>query len=139
MGSFSDYAEKKILDHLIGNQTLTPPATLYVALFTVTPDDTGSGTEVDPTASAYARAAVTNDNTNWPDATDTVTTKSNGTAITFPKATADWGTIVAFAIFDSAIGGSDNMLLWGAVTPNQSIPNGVTASFDIDTLVITLD
>ena len=46
MAGFSDYLEDKVLDHVFGGTAYTAPSTLYVALYTVAPTDTGGGTEV---------------------------------------------------------------------------------------------
>ena len=46
MSGFSDYLEDKVLDHVFGGNAYTAPTTLYVALYTVAPSDTGGGTEV---------------------------------------------------------------------------------------------
>ena len=59
MAGFSDYLEDKVLDHVFGGTAYTAPATLYVALYTVAPDDTGGGTEVTTTGTAYARQTAT--------------------------------------------------------------------------------
>ncbi|MGC9361097.1 MAG: phage tail fiber protein [Anaerolineae bacterium] len=132
-GSKSDYLENELLDHVLGGADYTRPATVYVALFTVAPSDTGGGTEV--TGGSYARAEVTNNATNWPAASGGV--KSNGVDITFPEATADWGTVVAFAIFDAATAG--NMLYWGDLTASKTINSGDTAKFNAGELSITED
>lgn len=133
MGSKSDYLELELLDHVLGGADYARPATVYVALYTVTPDDTGGGTEV--SGGSYARATVTNDATNWPAAA--AGAKSNGTEIVFATATADWGTIVAFAILDALAAG--NFLYWGAITPNKDVDNGDTAKFAVGDLDITED
>ena len=49
--AFSDYLEDKVLDHVFGGNAYCS-STLYVALFTVAPSDTGGGTEV--SGGAYA-------------------------------------------------------------------------------------
>lgn len=134
-GSFSDFLELELLDHVLGAAAYTPPVNVYIALFTVLPDDTGAGTEV--TGGDYARVEVVNDDTNWPAASGDPSTKSNGTMVSFVPATADWGTVVGFGVYDDPTAG--NMLVWGEVTPNQAIPNGITATFDVGTLVVTLD
>ena len=134
-GSFSDYLELELLDHVLGAAAYTPPVNVYVALFTVAPDDTGAGTEV--TGGDYARVEVVNNSTNWPAAAGATATKSNGTAVNFVTATGDWTTVVAFGIFDDPTAG--NLLVWGDITPNQAIPSGITATFDVGTLVVTLD
>lgn len=137
MGSFSDYTEAALLDEVFGATDYTPPATVYAALYTVTPGDaSASGTEV--TGGSYARVAITNNTTNFPNASGTApTTKRNGTAITFPTATADWGTVVAMAFYDAATTG--NEIAWGALTQNKTISNGDSASFAANAVTITLD
>lgn len=131
--SKSDFLENEILDHILGGGDYTRPATVYIALFTVTPSDSGGGTEV--TGGSYDRVDVTNNATNWPAASGGA--KANGTAITFPQATANWGTVVAFGIFDANSGG--NLLYWGAVSPNKAVNSGDTASFAVGDLDITED
>jgi hypothetical protein len=135
-GSKSDYLEAALLNHVLGGTVLTPPATIYIALYTATPSDAGGGTEV--VGGSYTRLAITNNATNWPAASGTTpTTKSNGVAFTFPAATADWGLIVAFGIFDAVSGG--NLLYWGPLNANKSVLNGDTADFAAGSLLITED
>lgn len=134
-GSFSDFTEAKVLDHLFGATSYTPPTPLYFALFTAAPSDSGGGTEV--TGGSYARVGVTNNTTNFPNASGTSpTSKSNGTVITFPTASANWGTVVAFAIFDASSGG--NLIAWADLTVNRTVNSGDTASFAVSALTITL-
>ena len=45
MSAFSDYVENKLIDWMLRGQAFTPPATVYVALFTSAPADAGGGTE----------------------------------------------------------------------------------------------
>lgn len=132
-GSKSDYLENQILDHVLGGGDYTRPATVYVALFASGVDDTGDGVEV--SGGNYARVAVTNNATNWPAASGGQ--KSNGTAITFPAATASWGTVLAWGIFDAASGG--NLLYYGTLAANKTISTGDTASFAASDLVIRED
>lgn len=136
MGSFSDYLEEALLNHVFGSADYSPPATIYAALFTATPSDSGGGTEV--TGGSYARVAITNNTTNFTGATGTSpTTTTNSTAIDFPQATADWGTATSWGLFDASTNG--NLLAWGALTTSRAILNGDTPSFQADALSITLD
>lgn len=134
MGSFSDYLENKLLDHVFGNTAYTAAATLYAALSTADPTDSGGGI-AEPVGNAYARVAITNNTTNWPNAS--AGSKANGTAVTFPTASGSWGTITHFAIFDASSSG--NMIGYGTLTASKVIGNGDTASFAISALTITLD
>lgn len=138
-GSKSDYLEAKLLDHVLGNTAYTAPATVYIALFTAAPSDTGGGTEV-PTSGGtlYARVAVTNNATNWPNASGTSpTVKSNGTTFTFPTAGADWGTVTSVGIFDASSAG--NLLYWATLTASKTVSSGDTASFAGTTIVCSED
>lgn len=125
--------ELKVLDHVFGAAVYTAPATTYVALFTAAPSDSGGGTEV--ATGSYARVALTNNATNWPAAS--AGSKSNGVAVTFPAASASWGVVTHFGIFDASTAG--NLLGWGALTASKTIDSGDTASFAIGQLTITLD
>jgi hypothetical protein len=133
MGSFTDYLENELLDHVWGGADYSRPATLYVALSTTTIADDGTN-QTEPSGGSYARVAVTNNSTNWPAASGGA--KANGTAITFPTATAGWGTIVDFSIMDDPTAG--NMLAYGTLTTSKTIDSGDTASFAIGDLDITL-
>lgn len=138
MASFGDYAEAAVLNTVFGATAFPTIATHYIALYTVIPTDVNaSGTEV--TGGSYARVAFTNNTTNWTAASGTSpTTKTTGTAITFPAPTANWGVVVAFAIYDALTLG--NEIAWGALTVNKTINNGDAApSFAIGALTITLD
>jgi len=132
-GSKSDYLENKQLDHVLGGPDYSRPATVHIALYTAAPTDAGGGTEV--SGGSYARVAVTNNATNFPAAV--AGAKANGTEITFPKATADWGLCGAFAILDADSGG--NFMYWGDLTDNKDVKNGDTAKFAVGDLDITED
>lgn len=132
-GSKSDYLENKLNDHVLGGPDYVRPATVYIALYTAAPSDTGGGTEV--TGGSYARLAVTNNATNWP--ASAAGLKSNGILLQFVQATASWGTIVAFGVFDAATGG--NLLYWATLTANKTIDSGDRAEFAVGELDIQED
>lgn len=131
-GSFSDFLENELLDHVFSAAAYTAPATIYAALYTVAPTDAGGGTEV--TGGAYARVAITNNATNFPAAA--AGAKSNGTEINFGTATANWGTVVAVALLDAASAG--NFLAWADLAVSKTINNGDSAKFPVNDLDLTL-
>ena len=133
MGSFSDYLENKILDHIFGVTAYTAETTVKVALSTADPLDTGLGL-AEPSGNNYARVSVTNNGTNWDTAVNGAT--ANKTAITFPTASGSWGTITHFAIFDNA---GTNMLVHGSLGTSKAVGTGDTPKFNIGDLTITLD
>lgn len=102
------YMKKAVLDHVFGGTAYTPPVNLYAALFSVSPTDAGGGTEL--TGSNYSRVEVTNNTTNFTNATGTTDVeKTNGVQITFPTASGTWN-VVAFGFYDASSGG--NLLCW---------------------------
>lgn len=106
MGSLSDYSENKLLDLVLGAVAYTRPATVYIDLFTVAPNDAGAGGTVVPTSNGYpGRTAVTNNSTNFPAASGK--SKSNGTDILIGTPTGGgWGTVVGFGLYDASSGGN---------------------------------
>ena len=136
MGSFSDYLENEILDHILGGGDYARPATVYIGLWTSALSDSSTGSSAGEVSGGdYARKSVTNNGTNWPAAASGA--KANGTAITFVQATGSWGTVTHFAILDASTAG--NILGHGTLTQSKTIGNGDTASFAIGDLDVTLD
>lgn len=130
MGRLSDAAANNSLDVRFGGVASNAPATYYVGLSSTTPTNTG-GNVTEPSTGGYGRVAVTNNLTNWPAAV--ARAKSNGTAITFPTPTANWGTMTHFVLYDALTGGTFQG--WGAIA-SENIVIGATASFAPGQLVI---
>lgn len=130
---FSTFMDNAILNEFFGGTDYTPPATLYIGLSTTTPSKTGTGV-TEPTGGAYKRVAIANTVANFPNASNG--SKNNGTVITFPEATANWGTLTHFVIYDAVTGG--NMLVYGALVNAKSIEPGDVPSFNTGTLNVSL-
>lgn len=139
MGSFSDFLEKKILDHILGGTVYTPPSDLYIGLSSSSVNDESTGSSVSEPASntGYARVKVTNNTTTWSDATGTTATKKNKIDIEFPEATTSWGVISYFFIADAATGG--NILMWGSLSQSKTIDIGDLPRFNANFIEVTLD
>jgi len=135
MGSFTDFLENELLDHVFGNAAYTSPATLYIGLSTSTITDAG-GNVTEPVGGSYARVPVTNNATNFPASISGA--KSNGTAISFPTATGSWGICTDFFVSDSDAGGSDNILGAGVLGVAKTITSGDIATFAIGDLDLSL-
>lgn len=138
MGSFGNYAENKILDHIVGKTSFTMP-TAYIGLKTANPtDDNSGGTEPTLGTGGYARVATTG--ATWNAASSGAT--SNLLAITFPTSTAAWSTaateLTHFIVMDAATGG--NMLAHGSLdTPQAVNAADIILEFASGDLDITLD
>lgn len=145
MSALSDYLENKIIDWLLRAQSFTPPATVYVALLTAAPSDTGGGTEV--AGGSYARVAVSSALANWAGtqsagstiaSSGTGGTTSNNGAVTFPTPSANWGSVTHVAIYDASTSG--NLLMWAALTTPKTVNNGDPApSFAAGALTFQID
>lgn len=131
MGSFSDYLEDKLLDHTVGKASFTMPS-VWIALSTADPLDDGSGM-AEPGAGSYARKSTAAG--DWNSASGGAIDNAND--ITFVEATASWGTITHFALFDALTVG--NMLAHGTLGTPKAIGSGDTAKFAAGDLDITLD
>lgn len=127
MASKSDYLENKVLDHVLRNTALTSPTTVYVGLHTVAPTDSTGGTEV--SGGSYARQSVAFDAASGG-------ATANTSLITFPTATASWGTVVGFGIFDAETAG--NLLYWGTIT-SQVVADTNTVTIAAGAIDITED
>ena len=128
MSAMSDYLENEILDHILGTGAYTAPTTVYVGLSTATLADDASGTEL--SGSGYARQSATFN-------AAASGTADNSAAIEFPAATASWGTISHFGIYDAASSG--NLLIHGAFTTAKLIDSGDILKISAGDLDISAD
>lgn len=111
MANLSTYSINAVLDAFFRNIGFTSPTTVYLALYLTDPTPNDIGTEV--SGGSYTRMPVT------------FTAPSGGAIqntvdITFPTATANWGTVAFAGIRDALSGG--NLLAFGPL----SIPKTVS-------------
>lgn len=125
-GSASNYLENKLIDHSLGTTTFTKPTSVYLALYTVSPSDSGSGTEA--TGGSYVRKVITF-------SASSSGSTSNNTSITF--STMPTANIVAIAILDALTAG--NQLYWATLASNRSLTAGDSIVFPSGSVVVSLD
>lgn len=138
MASATDYFETQLIQQWFRGQAVSIPGTLYCTLLKADPGESASLSQ-EVSGGAYARVAITSNTTNWTAAADQGSAKrtTNGTAITFPTPTADWGTVTHWALMDGSTLGAGNMLVYGALTVARTILNGDNPpSFAIGALTI---
>jgi hypothetical protein len=134
MTALSTFAELKVLDLLFKNTSYTAP-NAYIGLFTNSPTDSASGTEV--SGSAYARVQIDNKMSSATAGTDN-SSITNSSAITFTAASGGaWGTITHIGIFDASSSG--NLLAHGALAASKTISDGDTLQINASALTITID
>jgi hypothetical protein len=119
--------DNHVLDALFGSSFSVSgiPATVYIGLSSTTP--TQAGTNItEPSGGNYARVAVANNSTNWPNASGAV--KSNANQITFNTPNADWGAALTYWIMmDASTAG--NLITFGALTNSVTVHNGDLGPF----------
>ena len=125
MAQLSDYAENKLIEHLVRQVAYTSPTTVYLALFTTATTDAGGGTEV--TGGSYARQAITFGAASGG-------TCTNSSAVSFTGMPA--ATVTHAAIMDASTAG--NMLMHGALTASKTVGAGDTLTFAIGDIAATL-
>ena len=113
MAEFSNYLENALINAVLRNTTYTSPATVYVSLYTTDPTDADTGTAV--SGGSYARTAVTMGSPS-----DGVST--NSADVTFPTATASWGTVTHIGIHDASTSG--NLLFHTPLDTSKTIDSG---------------
>lgn len=111
-----------------------PKRPLYIGLFTASPTDADSGTEV--SGGSYARVALAPSDSNWTGASATNGLTDNASAITFPTPSGNWGAITHFGLYDSLTAGK--LLIWDALTTPKTVNNGDPApAFAIGAFAVT--
>ena len=127
MAEFSNFLENALINAVLRNTTYTSPATVYVSLYLTDPTDADSGTEV--SGGSYARTAVT------------MGAPSNGVStnsadVTFPTATASWGTVSYIGIHDASTAG--NLLFHTILDTAKTIDTSDIFRIETGNLSVTL-
>jgi len=127
MAEMSNYLENALINATLRNTTYTSVATVYVSLWTSDPTDAGSGTEV--SGGSYARTAVTF-------GAPSNGASTNSADVTFPTATALWGTVGWIGINDAATSG--NLLYHSPLDTAKLIDSGDIFKITTGNLSVTL-
>ena len=127
MAEISNYLENALINGTLRATTFTAPAAVYVSLHTADPTDAGTGTEV--SGGSYARQAAT------------FGAPSNGAStttadITYPQATAGYGTVTHIGIFDALTTG--NLLYHSPLNTSKTIDTGDIFKITSGSLTVTL-
>ena len=125
----SNYLENALLNATLNGTTYTSPTNVYVSLWTSDPTDAGSGTEV--SGGSYARTEVT-----FATASGTSGNILNDADVTFPTATASWGTVGWIGIHDASTSG--NLLYHTALDTSKTIDSGDIFKISTGNLSVTL-
>ena len=128
MAAKSVYASNRVLEYLLRT------GSVYVALFTVLPDiNNAGGTEVSATGTAYVRKLVV---FNAAAGAQCV----NSADLIWPQATANWGAVAAFGLYDALTSGNQlyaDPLPGGSVTISAGTGYGDQFMIPAGTLVVS--
>lgn len=127
MAEISNYLENALINGTLRATSFTAPASVFVSLHTADPTDAGTGTEV--SGGSYIRQAAT------------FGAPSNGASattadITYPQATAGYGTVGWIGIWDAQTTG--NMLYHTALDTAKTIDTGDIFKIASGSLTVTL-
>lgn len=148
--SFSDAAEAAILDLLYENANIatlgdatgvrgsTVAGSLYIALHTADPGETGTQSTNECSYTGYARKAVARGAGAFTRSGTSPTQISNTATQTFAACTGGSSTATHFSV-GVASAGAGLILHKGALSSSLAISNNVTPSFGAGALVATLD
>jgi hypothetical protein len=129
MTKLTNYLEDKLVNHVLRNTAFTVPTTVYVALHTADPTETGAVAEVTTgTYPAYARKALT------------VGTPTNG--LSTNSADLTWDTLTAITISHVSIWDAltvGNPLYYGALTASKTMGAGDTFRIPTGSLSVGFD
>lgn len=130
--SLSNYAELKLLDHILGNTAYVPQATLYLALCDAAPTDASTGSTISETDyTNYTRIAI-------PFSAAAARVITNSGLITFPTAGGDsTGPVTHWAVCTAATLGE--VLAWGSLAASKSIVTGNEPTIAASEVDITQD
>ena len=118
----SDHLYQKTLDELLKATPFTKPTTIYLALFTTAPNLDGTGgTEVSTSGTAYGRIAIPVASGSWSGPAGSNLEYSNAAELSFNVPTANWGTIVGSGLYDSDIGGTNELLWKATLSPSKQV------------------
>jgi hypothetical protein len=116
----------------------TTAGSLFVALHTADPGETGNQSTSETTYTGYARVGVARSGAGWTVSGTAPTQVANAATITFGTSTVGTPTITHFSVgYQSA--GATPILVSGALTTSQVINIGGTNTFAAGALVATVD
>jgi len=127
MAEISNYLENALINGTLRGTTYTAPATVYVGLYTSDPTDANTGTEV--SGGSYARQSVTF-------AAPSDGLSASNADVTFPQATADWGTVGWIGILDASTSG--NLLYHTPLAVSKAILTGDIFKISTGSLTVAL-
>lgn len=127
MASISTYLANALINETLRNVPYTSTPTVYVALYSSTPNVDDTGTEISGTG--YARQSMA-----FSAASGGAT--ANSGLVTFPTAGGSWGTVTHWAIKDALVAG--NLLYYGALSVPKTVAEDDIVNVQISNITISI-
>lgn len=135
MPGFTDYSSVNVLAYMTGKTAMPTLPVANIGLFTTAPtSDSGVTGMTEVSGGSYARQPTTGATWNVPSNSSgsepsvTPAQTSNASTITFPAATANWGTVLGFIVIDASVSGTGNNLYWDYLGNFTWLPATVTSA-----------
>lgn len=127
---------------LVGDATglrgSTTAGSLFVALHTADPGEAGDQTTSEAAYTSYARVAVARSSAGWTVSGTAPSIAGNAALVAFPACTGGSAVCTHFSV-GLATSGASTILASGALTSSLSVSNGITPSYAIGQLTVSLD
>lgn len=118
--------------NIADNAASSPLTSIYVALHTGDPGETGDQTTSECAYTSYARVAVDRDGTGW---TITDNAATNAALISFPACTGGSETVTHVSV-GTAASGAGKVLYKSAVSASLVVSSGITPKFEAGNLTL---
>lgn len=126
MAGLTNYSQVAILNHLLRNTSLTSPTTVYLALHSADPGETGANELA--AANGYARQAIAFDAPS----SGVIASSADET---FTASGADWSPATHWSLWDAASTG--NCLAAGSLSATRTVADGESLVFLAGALTVT--
>lgn len=119
----TNYQHNKFMTFFLEGAAYTPPTSLWLALFTTTPNlQAAGGVEVSTSGTGYARQQILSNDSSWSGPSGSNQEYANAADITFAVPTGNWGTIQGAGLFDAETGG--NLCYVATLQTPKTVNNG---------------
>jgi len=130
MGSLCNFAENEVLDHILKVGSYSPPATVYLALFTSDPGEAGS-VAGEATYTGYERAAIT-----FGPASGRSITQSG--QVNFPACSGGSSVVTHWGLMLAGTKTVSDMMAYGAFTLQKTVTSGYQPFVATAEVVVTM-
>lgn len=144
-GSFSDYLEAKVLDHIFNDPSYTAPSPRLRLWTSALGDASDASTAGEANYTGYATPPVGGAGVGIDIATSDMSaaasgSKTNSAAITFGACTAGSSTITYWGVFDgTGVTSATKLLVWGTCTSTAISTTQTPPTVAIGGLIVNLD